>query len=233
MRFLFFFLVFLLVPGGNKEEKDSSPARLPLKTEVDSLDVVQGIDVSFYQKDIRWGRIKNVHFVFIKATEGTSISDPMFERNWDSSKEYGILRGAYHFYRPYTSAEDQFNHFRSRVKLVRGDLPPVLDVEVNHKYPSHIRREALVWLKLAEDHYGVKPIIYCSYFYYKKHLNFPEFDSYPLWIANYIVEDINTIFSDWHFWQYTSTGRMDGIQGNVDRNVFYGPYDSLLVLCKR
>lgn len=226
------FGLFTMMMGFEAETETLTTQSLSRRT-VDSSDTAQGIDVSFYQKDIHWWKLKKVHFTFIKATEGTSISDSKFKENWDSSKHYGILRGAYHFYRPYVTARDQFRHFKSRVKMEAGDLPPVLDVEVNHKYPSHVRKEALIWLKLAEAHYGVKPIIYCTYAYYKKYFGSPVFADYPLWIANYVADDINTITSDWHFWQHTSTGRVDGIRGHVDRNIFNGPYDSLLSLCKK
>ena len=233
MRLLsLFFGLLMFMMGSGAENETLSTQSLSRRT-VDSSDTAQGIDISFYQKDIHWWKIKNVHFVFIKATEGTSISDSKFKENWDSAKQRSILRGAYHFYRPYVSARDQFKHFRSRVKLEPGDLPPVLDVEVNYKYPIHVRREALTWLKMAEHHYGIKPIIYCTYWYYKKYFSTPEFDHYPLWIANYVAEDLNTVTSDWHFWQHTSTGKVDGIKGHVDRNIFNGTYDSLLSLCKK
>ena len=225
--------LLMMMTGFDLEKKESAESKNLSKKTVFTSDTAQGIDISFYQKDISWWKVKNVHFVFIKATEGTSISDSKFKENWDSSKQNGILRGAYHFYRPYVSAKDQFRHFKSRVKLELGDLPPVLDIEVHHKYPSHIRREALSWLKLAESHYGVKPIIYCTYWFYKKYFDFPEFEKYPLWIANYVAEDLNTVTSDWHFWQHTSTGKIDGIRGDVDQNIFNGTYDSLLSLCKR
>ena len=233
MRLLGLFFGFLMLMMGSETEEETLPAQSLSNKKVDSSATAKGIDISFYQKDIHWWEVKDIHFTFIKATEGTSIADSRFKENWDSAKHYGILRGAYHFYRPYVSAKDQFEHFKSRVSVEAGDLPPVLDVEVHYKYPQHIRREVLSWLRMAESHYGVTPILYCTHWFYKKYFNTPEFDQYPLWIANYVAEDLNTVTSDWHFWQHTSTGKVDGINGNVDRNMFNGNYGSLLSLCKR
>lgn len=231
MRLLGLFFGFLMMMTGYEAEKETLSAQ-SLSKKIQNPDTAQGIDVSFYQKDIQWWKLKGIHFTFIKATEGTSISDPRFKENWDSAKHHGILRGAYHFYRPYVKAKDQFQHFQSRVQVEIGDLPPVLDVEVNYNV-HHVRKEVLSWLKMAEERYGVTPIIYCSYWFHKKYFNLPEFKKYPLWIANYVEEDLNQITSNWHFWQHTSTGKIEGILGHVDRNLFNGPYDSLLSLCKR
>lgn len=232
MRLLGIFFGFLMMMTGYEAETETLPTQSLSSKKVDSSDTAQGIDVSFYQKDIQWWKLEDIHFAFIKATEGTSISDSKFKENWDSSKQNGILRGAYHFYRPQVGAKDQFEHFKSRVQIETGDLPPVLDVEVGCKI-GLMRREVLSWLCLAEEHYGVTPIIYCTYWFQQKYFNTPEFKKYPLWIANYVAKDINEVTSDWHFWQHTSTGKVEGIRGPVDRNLFNGTYSSLLSLCKR
>lgn len=233
MRLLGLFSGLLLLFGGFRAEKETLSPQFLSGVILDSLDTIQGIDVSHHQKDIQWWRISKVNFVFIKATEGISRSDERFKENWDSSKSHGILRGAYHFYRPSVSAKDQFKHFSSRVILEKGDLPPVLDAEVGHRYPERLRREYLSWLILAEKHYGVVPIIYCTHSFYQKYFNSPEFDKYPLWIANYSVDNLTKITSRWHFWQHTAEGEVEGVQGPVDLNVFRGNYDSLLSLSKK
>lgn len=192
-----------------------------------------GIDVSRYQYDIDWYRIKGVHFVFMKATEGTKISDPSFRQNWDSSKSIGVMRGAYHFYRPYVSAVEQFRHFSNRVVLEKGDLAPVLDLEVKSKYPARMKNDIKRWLVLAENHYGVRPIIYCTHAYRKTYLNDTFFRRYPYWIANYKIEELDSLTSDWHFWQYTPKGRISGIKTAVDLNHFKGTLSDLAMLCKQ
>ncbi|MCS6834097.1 MAG: glycoside hydrolase, partial [Flammeovirgaceae bacterium] len=96
-----------------------------------------GIDVSHHQGMIRWEELANyeesdkkVGFVFMKATEGTQIIDAMFEKNWTSAKRMGIFRGAYHFYRPEEPADKQAMFFLKNVRLEKGDLPAVVDVEI-------------------------------------------------------------------------------------------------------
>jgi GH25 family lysozyme M1 (1,4-beta-N-acetylmuramidase) len=87
------------------------------------------------------------------------------ERNWRETKSRGYLRGAYHYYRPNEKSTLQFEKFSSEVKLEEGDLPPVLDVEEIGRYGSeNLRNGVLNWLALAEQHYGVKPIIYTGSF---------------------------------------------------------------------
>jgi lysozyme len=192
-----------------------------------------GIDVSRYQYDIDWYKIKDIDFVFMKATEGTKISDPTFKQNWDSSKKIGIIRGAYHFYRPYVSPSDQFKHFSKRVVLESGDLPPVLDLEVRSKYPQRMASDIKRWLVLAENHYGVKPIIYCTHSYRRTYLRDSFFSKYPYWIANYAIKELDSLTSNWNFWQYTAKGRVEGIKYLVDKNHFKGTRLELLSLCKR
>lgn len=198
-----------------------------------SSDTIRGIDVSAHQKKIIWSKIDNVHFAFIKATEGVSIKDQHFRQNWDSSRRVGILRGAYHFYRPYVSPESQFENFKSVVDIRPGDLPPVLDAEIHSNNSKKLKNDFKKWLLLAEKHYGVTPIIYCSSGFYKKYFKDPYFDKYPFWIANYVVDDINSIHEYWFFWQHTCFGKVNGISTYVDKNLFNGTYDSLISLCKR
>ena len=93
---------------------------------------LHGIDVSHYQKKIDWGKVaaQDVHFAFIKATEGETYKDSFFCENWASIKAAGIKRGAYHFFRPTLSAEMQATNFIEMTELGNGDIAPVLDVEV-------------------------------------------------------------------------------------------------------
>ncbi|MBL0015595.1 MAG: hypothetical protein IPP17_03940 [Bacteroidetes bacterium] len=93
---------------------------------------IRGIDVSRYQGKIEWAKVKQagIRFAFIKATEGTDYVDPYFAVNWDEAKDKGIARGAYHFFRPAQDGKAQAEHFLKQVKWTKGDLPPVLDLEV-------------------------------------------------------------------------------------------------------
>lgn len=188
---------------------------------------VHGIDVSHYQSRIDWPEVaaQDIHFAFIKASEGMSLADSLFLTNWEAAKAAGIKRGAYHFFRPGTPVYEQLANFKMAVKLEIGDLPPVLDVEVfdEESMPKvKLISEVLTWLYLAEIHYGVKPILYTNLKFYNKYLA-GHFDEYPLWVARYSSRVPSLACGrDWQFWQYGNRGELDGIRGPVDFNIFKG-----------
>jgi lysozyme len=190
---------------------------------------LHGIDVSRYQQTINWGLVKamnvggvQIHFAFIKATEGNDNDDDYFKRNWKKAKEAGITRGAYHFFIASKDGTVQAHNFMSKVKIEPGDLPPVLDVEqTNGVSPQILRQRVKAWLVAAELAYGVKPIIYTNVDFYKRFLG-SEFDDYPLWAAHYLQPDAPRISRNWHFWQHSEKGKVNGVAANVDFNVFYG-----------
>lgn len=201
---------------------------------------VHGIDVSKHQGNIDWQRVKkmksngiSISFVFIKATEGITRQDHKFERNWKESGQNGLLRGAYHFYYPSRNADQQADNFIKKVKLKTGDLPPVVDIEVsNGKSSAEIQKGLQVFLNRLEKQYQTKPLIYTNINFYNTHLQ-GKFDKYPLWIAGYFDHErfYNEFETPWLFWQHSETGKVDGIRGNVDFNVYKGSREKLTKLC--
>ena len=197
---------------------------------------IHGIDISHYQGDIDWEVLRNqgmidkcpVRFVMIKATEGTDRIDEKFKDNFEQALEYGFTRGAYHFYSVHSAAKDQAAFFIQNVKLQKGDLPPVLDVEHKPKGQSDddFKQSVLEWLGAVENHYGVKPIIYTYYKFKMRYLADKVFDQYPYWIAHYYVDSIE-YRGAWKFWQHTDVGRLPGIKGYVDFNIYNGSYYDL------
>jgi lysozyme len=193
---------------------------------------IHGIDVSRYQKSINWKMVRDMQslevklgFAFMKATEGSSLTDAQFARNWRKSREAGIARGAYHFFRANTDAAAQARHFIKTVTLLPGDLPPVLDVESLHNTPVlEMQDKVALWLHLVEQHYKVKPILYTNASFYNNNLH-PRFADYPLWVAHYKERKKPRVNRDWIFWQHSESGRVNGINHFVDFNVFKG--DSL------
>ncbi|MBZ5857836.1 glycoside hydrolase family 25 protein [Flavihumibacter profundi] len=190
---------------------------------------IHGIDVSKYQERINWGAVKEmevrdvqIRFAFIKATEGLGNMDACFKRNWEKAGEAGLPRGAYHFFIAPKSGAEQAENFIRRVELAKGDLPPVLDVEQTYGVSSDkLRTEVHAFLDRLETHYGVKPIIYTNVEFYNRYLK-DEFDQYPLWVAHYLKKDRPRIARTWAFWQYSESGNVNGIRGQVDFNVFNG-----------
>lgn len=196
-------------------------------------DKIVGFDVSEYQEVIEWDSVKSIEesfpvgFVFIRATVGKDKVDAHFKRNWTAAKKNNIIRGAYHYYRPNENSLEQAELFIRTVKLKKGDLPPVLDIE---KLPKNQSIDSLKvglkrWLKRVEAHYGERPIIYSGESYYNDFLE-EEFSEYKFWIANYnfFVENIK---EEWLMWQFTEVGTVSGVKGNVDVNIFNGNLEQL------
>jgi len=200
---------------------------------------IRGIDISHYQGKINWEKLSNaqiehspIRFVVIKATEGSTQIDDCFQDNFKNARDYGFIRGAYHFWSNKSSARDQARFFLKKVHLKDGDLPPVLDVENKPEDMSveDFQREILTWMHIVEDKYHVKPILYTYYKFKNQYLNTPVFDDYPYWIAHYYVDEIE-YEGDWKFWQHTDAGRLPGIKGTVDFNLYNGSYYDLKKLC--
>jgi lysozyme len=202
---------------------------------------IHGIDVSRYQEKIDWKEIAKlksgkdsigITFAFVKATEGQSLLDKYFAYNWKETKKHRIIRGAYHYYKPNTKSTLQATNFINRVKLEKGDLPPVLDIEEVGKYGGDNMKKGIKnWLQLVEAHYGVKPIIYTNASFYTKYLSGKDFKEYHFWIAHYTKSSPN-VDNEWLFWQYSDKGIVKNIRSKVALNVHKGTKEELLSLCK-
>lgn len=192
-----------------------------------------GVDVSEFQGTINWTLVETMEenypleFVFIRATAGNDRVDGQFEKNWLGAKKSKIIRGAYHYYRPNENSLEQAQLFIKTVRLRKGDLPPVLDIEKLPKGQSldSLKTGLRRWLKAVEAHYKVKPIIYTGEKYYDDFLK-EDFSDYLFWIANYNFYR-EKIGEDWLFWQFTEKASVPGIKGNVDVNIFNGDAEQL------
>jgi lysozyme len=193
---------------------------------------VHGIDVSKYQGDIDWNAVKgdNIKFAYIKATEGGDRFDEKFTQNWQGAKAAGVQRGAYHFTYWCRALSEQADWFIKNVPKDIDALPPVLDVEWNNHSPTCPKgvpkevalREMKVFLAMLEAHYGKKPVIYADINFHKDVLH-GELSEYPFWVRS-VKHPVHEKYPgrEWSFWQYTATGKVAGIKGNVDKNVFAG-----------
>lgn len=193
---------------------------------------VHGIDVSRYQKSIDWASVAAAgkRFAYIKATEGGDHVDPRFMDNWEGARQAGLYRGAYHFMFWCRPAEDQARWFKQVVPADPSALPPVLDLEWNpdsKKCPRGVSREkalamARFMLREMQAHTGKRPIIYTDINFHRDVLT-GELHDYPHWIRSTAAEP-HVKYGDrtWTLWQYTTTGRVPGIGGDVDRNAFHG-----------
>ncbi len=195
---------------------------------------VHGLDISHYQGNIDWLELAKskenltpIRFIFMKATEGGDLDDKTFARNFDLARQYGFIRGAYHFFSPRTDIKKQAEFFIKNVQLKSGDFPPVLDIEIIGKNSKEeLQGKVIYWLTRIEEHYGVKPIIYSSFKFKMDYLDNAVFDDYLYWIAHYYVNKLR-FTGDWCFWQHTDKGRVPGIKESVDMNVFNGRLEEL------
>jgi len=193
---------------------------------------IQGIDVSYWQGDIDWRKVREagIHFAYIKATEGGDHLDPKFRENWHAAKRAGIARGAYHFIYWCRLASEQADWFVRNVPRDPDALPPVLDLEWHthsKTCPQKISRELAlkkikIILEAMEQHTGKRPIIYTDPMFHRDVLR-GEFKSYQFWLRSVAAEP-HEIYPDraWAFWQFTTTGSVPGVKGEVDRNIFNG-----------
>ena len=193
---------------------------------------IHGVDVSKWQGSIDWAAVRGAgtQFAFIKATEGGDHVDERFLDNWHGAKAAGVPRGAYHFMYWCRPAHEQAAWFRANVPADPDALPPVLDLEWNgaprtcpRKQP---REEALAnirhMLDAMEAYTGKRPIIYTDITFHREVLE-GELEDYPRWLRSVAAEPEQRFNSrSWMLWQYTATGRVPGISGDVDRNAFYG-----------
>ncbi|MCH4147089.1 MAG: hypothetical protein LKG25_00825 [Prevotella sp.] len=213
---------------------------------------IYGIDISRFQHEIGkkkypidWGKLRILHlgtlsrkqvkgrvnypisFLYIKTTEGTTIRNAHYKNDYQEAKKHHLRVGSYHFFSTTSAASLQAKYFLQNAQFQRGDLPPVLDLE---PYPSQIRKmggEAVLWarvrtwLSIIEQRTGVKPVLYISQSFVNNYLPYaPDIKkNYPVWIARYgeYKPDVRLVF-----WQLSPDGKVNGIKGKVDINVFNG-----------
>lgn len=207
-------------------------------------DYMVGIDVSRHQGTIDWTKVAESGqlYVFQKATEGATITDPTYLRNRSGAASVSIPFGAYHFAYPQggsigaaqADAVSEANHFLAVAEPAAGDLIPVLDLEKNpdpQLPPRRLIAWTQAWLDTVAAAVEVKPLIYTNPNFWTTHLNdttaFAE-QGFPLWIAHYTSDPSPRLPASgwngqgWAFWQWTSCGEVPGITGCVDMNRYEG-----------
>ncbi|HEX6900242.1 MAG TPA: GH25 family lysozyme [Thermoanaerobaculia bacterium] len=195
----------------------------------------RGIDVSKAQTTVNWPSVAGAGYVFayIKATDGQDYVDPDFNVNWTGAAQAGLLRGAYHFFRAEDSPSVQANFFWNTVTGMgdgAGELPLVVDIEENMSQSNSVVLSNLIqFLQDLQQLSGRQPMIY-TYASFWNGLGSGAFGNYPLWIAEYTTASAPKLpngWTTWEFWQYSQSGQVSGITGDVDLDVFNGSADDL------
>ncbi len=203
--------------------KLSADARPPLlmPRDCDVGATMLGIDVSYYQGEVVWPRVKKagVTFAFIRAYDGTEIFDTQFYANWRGAKAAGIERGAYQYFRPELAPIDQADVL---IKVLRtsgtGELPPVLDIETTAGLPLQtVAERAKIWIDRVRAELKVEPVVYTNPALWRLRPA-TEISSQALWLAHYTTTcpELALPWQRWSYWQYTDNGRISGITGAVD-----------------
>lgn len=185
---------------------------------------VYGTDLSHYQPIVHWDRmyvavdssytyndtiskqigVIPISFVFLKATEGKEYVDSEYKKHCDWAERYGIPHGAYHFFNQrFATLDEQIENFTTHVKVSKGDLPPVLDIERFGVSSDSL----LIWSDAVEKHFGVKPIVYANERIAKIHVDNGKLKENILWHARY--GRTPTRVFDIH--QYSENGRSPAV----------------------
>lgn len=186
---------------------------------------ISGIDVSRHQGTINWMKLKennDISFVYIKATEGSSYTDPKFTYNVTEARKAGMKVGAYLFFRTTSPAKKQFEHFKSVCPKDSVDLIPMIDVENCGKWSRSKIQNAIKEIAiLMENYYGKKPIIYSIQHIYN-HFLAPDFSNYLVYIGKYNNQE-PVLEGERHYniWQFTEKGQLTGIDKKVDECRFH------------
>lgn len=191
---------------------------------------IHGIDVSRHNGNIDWNRVASAgtRFAFIKATDGGDHLDPMFRTNWEGARRAGIPRGAYHFVYWCRPANEQVAWFAANVPADPQALPPVLDLEWNNgsscKHTltkQEVIAKVNVLLAGMEAHTGKVPIIYTDINFHRDILEGMDIDN-TMWLRSTAAQPHERFKNrPWALWQYTQTGTIPGIRGEVDRNAWF------------
>jgi lysozyme len=185
---------------------------------------IRGVDVSRHQGEIDWTEVaKNgVHFAYIKATEGGDWSDPLFAENWAEARKAGLATGAYHFFTLCRPGADQARNFLAALPREATMLPPVVDLEyvgncARNPTKAELKAEVAAFLAAVEGELGRKAMLYVPVDFLSAYGS--ALPARPLWRRSIFREPHK---NDWVLWQYHFAGRVSGVVGGVDLNVFNG-----------
>ena len=194
--------------------------------------MLKGIDISHHQKGIDLSSIQS-DFVICKATEGNGYTDECCDTFYQKAKSLGKKLGVYHFARPDlgNTAEAEADWFLKETKGYHKEAILILDWE--QKALNYPVSWAKAWLDRVYEKTGVKPVLYIQASALSQDWSAVAKADYGLWVANYGSNNgtaQESVFNKyplkhWSFyalWQYTSKGRLNGYNGNLDLNYFSG-----------
>ncbi|MEM4997392.1 GH25 family lysozyme [Priestia sp. SB1] len=190
---------------------------------------VLGIDVSHHNGVVDWKKVAGdgYKFVYLKLTEGKSYVDKTTYNNYIAAKNAGLRVGFYHYAHVNNDPVAEVNFFLQKLADMKADLPHCLDLEESKgKSKAQITAFALKWMEYLQQKTGITPLLYTGYSFMGNFSN--TMAKYPLWVARYAggskrVQGFNapgssTVWRSWAMFQFTDSGKVNGIKGNVDIN---------------
>ena len=195
-------------------------------TSPSSSKIYQGMDVSQWQREIDYSKVADdgIEIVYIKSSEGTSYTDPYFETNYRNAKKNGLKIGVYHYVtaRNTREARDEARFFASTISGKTIDCKLAMDFEeFGNLSKSEINDISRAFLKRLKELTGKDVIIYSDASNARNTFSKSLAKEYPLWVAEYGVNNpSNTNWRKWEGFQYTSTGRIKGVNRKLDLDKF-------------
>lgn len=186
-----------------------------------------GIDVSNYQGNINYSQVKQagIEVVYIKATEGQTITDAYLNQNYQNARANGLKIGFYHFVRARNNQQAilEAEHFVNAISAMTADCRLAMDFEIfGNLTTTQINEISLTFLRKVEELTGKEMVIYSNSYTARTVFSQELANMYPLWVAEYGVTrpQDNGKWNTWVGFQYTDRGIINGINGYVDRDIF-------------
>ena len=209
---------------------------------MDTSTKIRGIDVSQFQKDINWENVMNsgIKFAILRAGFGKNNIDPYFIKNIEACNRFGIPVGVYWFSYALNAdmAKKEAQYCLEAIKNYKVELPVCFDFEydsVNYanKNGINMTRDLATSILTAFcneiEAAGYFAMVYTGIDFSNNHFDASVLQRYALWLANYPNNvNLDNPPRTCGIWQYSSKGAVNGITGNVDMNVMYNDYQSII-----
>lgn len=195
----------------------------------------KGIDVSHWQGHIDWENVKNsgIDFAILKAggSDDGFYTDSTFEKNYKNAKAVGMPVGAYYFVGSnFSSVEDGVADAKRFLEIISGkqfEYPVYIDIEITDPEKEvGVTDGAIAFCKELENNGYFVGIYGSDLSTFDSRLENERLDAFSKWVARYGSEP--QYVKNYDMWQYSSTGHVSGIRGNVDMNICYVDYNSII-----
>ena len=192
----------------------------------------KGIDISYHQGNVDFDKLKgNISFAMVRTSYGSFFEDKNYKKNISGLEKIGVPYGLYHF--SYATnvnmAKEEAKGFLNIIKNYKPLYPVALDIERTNE-TENVSRDTLIdivctFCNILEEH-GYYVIIYSNLNYFNTMLNSDKLNRYDKWLAEW--RDKPTYDKPFGIWQYTSKGKLPGINTNVDMDISYKDYPTII-----